>query len=175
MSYESNYNEEELKEALDFWEDIVMKDGKMDEEQVWKELTDFYFIMEKFRDFLCEATGGNMSKLTYTKGAMLSQLSDHIEQCTQYALEEEREYAQEDMKANLTELVDRICPKGGEPLSRGEAIVALAKYLIELYPPKTVEIICPEDGKVTVEGDVFDSEKPISGECPKCGDRLYFA
>lgn len=36
-------------------------------------------------------------------------------------------------------------------------------------------IVCPDCGPVRVVGDVFERGRPISGECPKCGDRLYFA
>ena len=40
------------------------------------------------------------------------------------------------LQEHLTELLDRISPKGGKPLNRGQAIVELAMYLIELFPPK---------------------------------------
>lgn len=35
-------------------------------------------------------------------------------------------------------------------------------------------VVCPDCGPVTIGGDVLDHGKPISGVCPKCGDRLYF-
>lgn len=34
---------------------------------------------------------------------------------------------------------------------------------------------CPDCGIVEVTADVFDGGKPVSGLCPVCGDRLYFA
>ena len=34
----------------------------------------------------------------------------------------------------LTELCDRICPKGETPLDRGHAILEVAKFMIELFP-----------------------------------------
>jgi len=42
---------------------------------------------------------------------------------------------QEQAQEILTELLERICPKGEKTLTRGEALVALALYLIELFPP----------------------------------------
>lgn len=38
-----------------------------------------------------------------------------------------------------------------------------------------VSIVCPDCGAVEVVGDVFERGEAISGECPGCGDRLYFA
>lgn len=33
---------------------------------------------------------------------------------------------------------------------------------------------CPDCGLVTIHPDAFDADKPISGICPDCGDRLFF-
>lgn len=41
--------------------------------------------------------------------------------------------------------------------------------------PDSKRVTCPDCGPVVVEGDVFESGKPISGMCPGCGERLYFA
>lgn len=37
-----------------------------------------------------------------------------------------------------------------------------------------VDVNCPDCGSVNVKADVWEHGKPISGECPKCGERLYF-
>lgn len=49
------------------------------------------------------------------------------------------------------------------------------------FPPTDVPdwIVCPDCGPVIVESDVFGRDAlgqkiGISGECPECGDRLYF-
>lgn len=76
----------------EFWEDIIYKDGKLDEEQVMKELEDYSDMMDRFGTFLCEATGGRMSKLNYTTEAMLSELNSHIEDCCQQAIEDYKKY-----------------------------------------------------------------------------------
>jgi len=40
----------------------------------------------------------------------------------------------------------------------------------------TVKIGCQECNKVVeVLADIFEGGKPISGDCPKCNGRLYFA
>lgn len=37
------------------------------------------------------------------------------------------------------------------------------------------KIKCPDCGVVEINADVFEDGIPVSGKCPKCGDRLYFA
>jgi ribosomal protein S27AE len=41
--------------------------------------------------------------------------------------------------------------------------------------PATHKTSCPDCGPVVVVADVWESGKPVSGECPECGERLYFA
>lgn len=36
-------------------------------------------------------------------------------------------------------------------------------------------VACPDCGPVDLVADVFDGDTPVSGPCPGCGDRLYFA
>jgi hypothetical protein len=37
------------------------------------------------------------------------------------------------------------------------------------------EIICPECGRVRVKCDTFEGGQGVSGDCPECDLRLYFA
>jgi predicted RNA-binding Zn-ribbon protein involved in translation (DUF1610 family) len=39
----------------------------------------------------------------------------------------------------------------------------------------SLDLECPDCGKVTIEVDTFKGGTPASGRCPKCGDRLYFS
>jgi ribosomal protein S27AE len=47
-------------------------------------------------------------------------------------------------------------------------------YRLQTDRETTVRITCPDCGPVTVVADVWEGGKPCSGECPECGDRLYF-
>ena len=49
------------KESDEFWKEIIYKDGKIDEEQVLKELADHYFMLEEIPKVYCHATGGLLS------------------------------------------------------------------------------------------------------------------
>lgn len=81
-----------------FWKDIIYKDGTLDEEAVLNELMDYSDMMDRFGVFLDEATGSRMSKLNYTTEAMLSCLNEHIEDCVNAAIEEERKYPSQEAK-----------------------------------------------------------------------------
>ena len=47
------------------WKEIIYKDGKIDEEQVMKELEDYGFLMEQASKVYCAVTGGKLSKTNY--------------------------------------------------------------------------------------------------------------
>ena len=47
------------------WKEIIYKDGKIDEEQVMKELEDYAFLMEQASKVYCAVTNGKMSKTNY--------------------------------------------------------------------------------------------------------------
>jgi len=66
------------KEAKDFWKGIIYKDGKLDEEQVLKELTDYYFVMQQVPKVYCHITSGKLSKLMYNAETIISIADDYI-------------------------------------------------------------------------------------------------
>ena len=47
------------------WKDIIYKDGKIDEEQVFKELKDYAFLMEQASKVYSYVTGGKLRKTNY--------------------------------------------------------------------------------------------------------------
>jgi len=61
-----------------FWKDIIYKDGKLDEEQVMKELADFYFIMQEVPKVYCEITGGLLSKLKYPAEVVIREFNERF-------------------------------------------------------------------------------------------------
>jgi len=66
------------KKALDFWRDIIYKNGKLDEEQVLKELFDYYFLMQQVPKVYCHITAGRLSKLMYSAETIISLVDDYI-------------------------------------------------------------------------------------------------
>ena len=72
-------NEEEIdKEVVAYWEDIIYKDGKLDEEQVMKELSDFYFAMMEVPKVYCDITGGLLSKIMYPANVVLAEFNERF-------------------------------------------------------------------------------------------------
>lgn len=52
--YKKTYNE--------FWKDIVEKDGKLNKDQIMRELSDFSFMLDQVPKVYCEVSGGMISK-----------------------------------------------------------------------------------------------------------------
>lgn len=80
---EENYNE--------FWKDIIEKDGEIDKEQLMKELHDFSFLLEQIPFIFMHATGGKMSKVFYTSETVKAVIDEHIQDCIDEALEDEKQ------------------------------------------------------------------------------------
>ena len=54
-----------MNESKEFWKDIIYKDGKLDEEAILKELSDYYMVIQEVPKVYCHITGGLMSKIFY--------------------------------------------------------------------------------------------------------------
>lgn len=67
-------------EARAFWKDIIYKDGKLDEEQVMKELEDFYFVMHEYPKVVDHITGGKMSKCMYYADDIIALADEHYQE-----------------------------------------------------------------------------------------------
>ena len=71
----SNYDVERVYQ--DFWKEIICdKDGKVDIEQVKKELCDYYKILQEVPKVYSEVTGGVLSKPLYDAETVLSFFRD---------------------------------------------------------------------------------------------------
>lgn len=57
----------------EFWEDIVMKDGKLDIDQVKRELHDYHFMLESVPKVYMEITGGRISKPNTSPSAVIDE------------------------------------------------------------------------------------------------------
>ena len=62
-----------MKESYEFWKDIVYKDGKLNEEQVLKELSDYYFVLQEVPKVYCEITDGRLGKLNYFADGVIAE------------------------------------------------------------------------------------------------------
>ncbi len=71
-------NENLTEEAKQFWQDIIYKNGKIDEKQLMKELEDYYFIINEVPKVYCEITGGLLSKLKYPAEVVLSEFNERF-------------------------------------------------------------------------------------------------
>ena len=61
------------------WKQIIYKNGKINEEQVMKELADFSFVMKEVPKVYCEITGGFLSKIMYPAEVVLAEFNERFE------------------------------------------------------------------------------------------------
>lgn len=88
-------------ENKEFWKNIIYKDGKIDEEQVFKELEDFSFLMKQASRVYEEISGlsktnyeadviiGEMESLYWPKNVIQDDIAMFLEECD--SLEELKE------------------------------------------------------------------------------------
>ena len=89
-----------------FWKDIIYKDGKIDEEQVMAELTDFYFLMHQVPLVYEHITGGAMSMIMYYADEVIRVADDYTTAVENENIEEAVEIAVKDIKAERDMLRD---------------------------------------------------------------------
>ena len=58
------------------WKEIIYKNGKIDEEQVMKELEDYDFILREVPKVYCEITGGLLSQINYSAKFVLAEFNE---------------------------------------------------------------------------------------------------
>jgi hypothetical protein len=68
----------ERKECLEFWQDIIYKDGKLDEEAVLKELYDYMIALQEVPKVYCAITGGKLSKVNYFADVVIGEYEDDL-------------------------------------------------------------------------------------------------
>jgi hypothetical protein len=67
------------KDSNEFWKDIIYKEGKLDEEQVLKELADFYFMIDQVPKVYCAITGSQLSKPLYFADTVITKFEDWLQ------------------------------------------------------------------------------------------------
>lgn len=100
-----NYLEDRLqlrmssdKESDDFWDSVFDEEYPFNKENAYKELKDYYFVLEQLPLIYMEITGGTLSKTTYFASSVIEAYNDSVERKLdriddlEYALKEISEY-----------------------------------------------------------------------------------
>ena len=66
------------KEIIKFWKGIIYKNGKLDKEQVMKELADYYFMLNEVPKVYMGVTDGLLSKTNYSANVILMEFEDRF-------------------------------------------------------------------------------------------------
>ena len=61
------------------WEDIIYKNEKIDEEQVFKELKDYAFLMEQASKVYSYVTGGKLRKTNYKAETIIQEYEQSVD------------------------------------------------------------------------------------------------
>ena len=108
------------------WRPILEKDGKLDMDQLKKELSDFLMVMEMVSKVYDEVTGGRVSNPLVIPQQVITAYEEHIEETVEEGVLERRmdkalkryflEKAKEITKVNMNkELKEGKCSKCGKP------------------------------------------------------------
>lgn len=72
----------------DFWKDIVEKDGQIDQEQLKKELYDFWVVMREVSEVYMEISNNKFSKPMTAAIYVLEEHRDRIDEAVAEAMED---------------------------------------------------------------------------------------
>lgn len=75
----------------DNWEEILMKDGVVDLEQLKKELFDFSNLINDATKVYCHVSGGRLSYPSYSAKTVISAYEDYIESLYEFWEEDFKE------------------------------------------------------------------------------------
>jgi hypothetical protein len=117
----------------EFWREIVTRGGRLDVEQIKKELFDFHIAMQNVPRVYSEVTGGQLSKITYPADVVIREARAHYERCLE---DERKEWEAEPGEASASPL--------GQIRAHGEEFKAWMKE------QKVKTCFLPADEKMTV-------------------------
>lgn len=80
-----------------FWKDIVEKDGKLNKDQIMRELHDYSFLMNQASEVYMEVTNGQLSKTNYFADSVIGEYQRCLEKAIEDVLED---YKKELKKSN---------------------------------------------------------------------------
>lgn len=102
--------EQLIKESNEFWESVFSEDYPFNKENAYKELSDFYFILEQVPKVYCAVTGDRLSKPMYPAKIVIEAYEEDLNKICNDRLKEEMQYILEDIEEceNKDEIMELI-------------------------------------------------------------------
>lgn len=95
------------KESDEFWDEIFSaEDYPFNKENAYKELKDYYFVLEQIPKIYMEITGGTLSKTTYFASSVIQAYNDALERY--YDKIDDLEYNNNTYRSALEEIKEKI-------------------------------------------------------------------
>jgi hypothetical protein len=114
-------------EDKEFWQDIIYNDGRIDEEQVMKELCDYRFVMQQASKVYDHVTGGKLSKIMYKAETIIAEADDLFNKTFEENMDEYLKDKTEELQARERALIEAV----SKPL---EQTYEYEGSFAELYP-----------------------------------------
>lgn len=93
----------------EFWQDIIEnEDGTLNRTQIYKELSDFYFLMEQVPEIYCAITNNQLSNLMYTAKTVIGVYEDCSSKEIDEAIENEKEVWKDDHNESIDKLKKEV-------------------------------------------------------------------
>lgn len=98
------------KESNEFWDDVFSCDYPFNKENVYKELSDFYFLMEQIPEIYCTVTGGKLSKTMYNSKTIIEAYEEYLNKTCEEHTKEKLTYLLEEIEEcnDKNEIIDLI-------------------------------------------------------------------
>jgi hypothetical protein len=94
-----------------YWKDIIEKGGKINLDQVKRELFDYSFLMDQASKVYCEVTNGLLSKTTYFADTIIAEYEDDLTKWVCEAIEDYKKEQQEKFELLKKEYCQDIPPE----------------------------------------------------------------
>ena len=137
------------QESDEFWDGVFDKDYPFNKENAYKELADYYFILQQIPKIYCEITGETLSKTNYFASSVILAYRDNCERCQEKQEQEIKNFEkqlQEENKALKSENFTF------------EELIKTQEELIDKYKQALDEIDSITDGNL------------CDDDCDKCPD-----